>query len=167
MCMYECIWLYSVIVILVFDDDTCTAVKWKIGFWKHWNDTVPLNIDEEELCKLLGLSCIWWRWWETAFCAEQEGLTAWDTKIRKLLCVCREQPGGHEAFGEEMKLPKGWHLWQSNWGEWEYANGHVKFCRSLNVKRRNQNLTGLVKGKSLNLQLLCKKIFHGGSTWND
>lgn len=32
MCMYERIWLYFVNVILVFDDDTCTTVKWKIRF---------------------------------------------------------------------------------------------------------------------------------------
>lgn len=46
MCMYECIWLYAILVILVLDD-TCTTVKWKVRFWKWWDDTVPLNIDEE------------------------------------------------------------------------------------------------------------------------
>lgn len=32
MSLNECIWLYFVIVIIVFDDDTCTAVKGKSRF---------------------------------------------------------------------------------------------------------------------------------------
>lgn len=47
MCMYEWIWLYAILVILVLEDDTCTSVKWKVRFWTWWGDIMPLKIDEE------------------------------------------------------------------------------------------------------------------------